>query len=663
MSLLLADLEKDPRIARRRALLGAAAAGLVAVAALGVLRAARSGTDLCRGAAGRMAGVWDAPARAGVEKAFLATGKPYAGDTYRRVEKVLDERAAAWVSMYQDSCEATHVRGEQSPRLLDARTGCLERRRTELSALVALLAGGPGVEVMNGAVEAAYALPSLDACADQDALLSAVPLPSDPAAVSRIDAARATLARADAQLQTQRSRDGLETALSIEQDVRAIGYAPLLAEWLFIRGALERETGGFGAAEETFREAAVEAARAKNDTLLARIWTAEIEVIGIQRARYAEALALEAAALGAVERAGGDPSLRARLLAYVAQVLSKKGERGRALATVRSAVELLEKAPGGESPDLALVVNTQGNILLAQYKLEEARASYERALRIRTRLFGESHRAVAVSLGSVATAYQCQGEPEKALAPILRAAAITEQVLGADHTAVADVLNSQALILIDLGRYEEALQTHHRVLAIREKTLGREHPSIARTLFNMGYSLQVQGKHAEARPYLERALAMGEKLLGPKHPRIGKYRGGLGETLCEMGQLQQGEAQLRRATAIYEEAGDKDGPEMAVTLGALGKCFLHAGRPGQARAPLEQALSIANAHAGDMERAAIAEVELLLGQALWSAPADRKRALELADSARDRYAAAGGRHLKAAARADAWMKGHAPRGP
>ncbi|HVE83043.1 MAG TPA: tetratricopeptide repeat protein, partial [Myxococcales bacterium] len=486
MAALVTDLEKDPRVARRRALLGVAAGGLVAVAAFGVLR---SGAALCRGGADKLAGVWDAPAKAKLEQAFLATGKPYAADAFARVARVLDERAGAWVAMYRDSCEATHVRGEQSAPLLDARTECLERRRAELSALVAQLGSEPGADILNRALEAAYALPRLDACANRDALLAAVPLPSDPGALARIGAAREALAKASAQLRTSRFKEGLETVKAVQDEVKAAGYAPLTAELLWLRGSLEQELDEAAAAEETLRSAAVEAAKARNDALLAKIWTLAIEVIGNKRARPAEALALEAPAEGAVERAGGSPFLRGRLLANVSNVLHRKGDDPRALEVARRAVAILEQAPGGESPDLALALVAQGNALFSMRQMEETRASFQRALDIRERIFGATHSSVASSLHALAKVYGAAGQVEKALPPSQRALAIYEELLGPDSTKVADSLSNQGLILTDLGRYDEALQAHRRALAIREKTYDGDHPSIAAALQNLAYTL------------------------------------------------------------------------------------------------------------------------------------------------------------------------------
>jgi len=658
MEALLADLEKDPRVARRRVLLGAAAAGLAGVAAWFAVQ----GNVRCKDGPSRLAGVWDAPVKASVEKAFLGTGKPYAPDVYQRVSKVLDERAAAWVSMYRDSCEATHVRGEQSAQLLDARTGCLERRRTELSALAAQLSSAPGADILNRALEAAYALPRLEACANRDALLAAVPLPSDPAAVARIGAAREALARAQAQLRTSRFKDAMETVKSIEGGVKAAGHAPLTAEWLALRGAAEQEMNN-PAAEETLRLAAIEAAKAKNDALLAQVWMNSIDVIGNRRGRPAEALALEAPALGAVERAGGSVFLRGKLLAAVASVLHHKGDDPRAQEVAQEAVRILEQAPGGESPELALALTVHGYVLFGQHRMEEARSSFQRALGIRQRLLGPVHKAVATSFDNLAMVYGEMGESEQALPQSRQAVSILEQVVGPDNSAVADSLSNQALILTGLGRYDEALQAHRRVLAIREKVYDGDHPNVAASLRNLAYTLQIQRKHAEALPYLERALAMDEKILGPKHREVGATHASVAQSLCATGRREDGMKHVQQALAIYEGLGEKDGVEAMNALQILGDCYLQAKDFAHARPALERALSIATARAADVDPFTVSPTQFMLAQSLWPLPAERARALELARKARDQLAKGSPKEKPSLAEVEGWLKAHAGGGP
>ncbi|HEY2732287.1 MAG TPA: serine/threonine-protein kinase, partial [Polyangia bacterium] len=118
---LLTSLGHDPAVARRRWLIaGSVAAGAVALA-FGMQRAADSKRAFCAAGPEKLTAAWELPSgrgpegprHAAVRKAFRATGKPYAPDAIRGVTGLLDDYAAKWAGLYRDTCEATHVRGEQ----------------------------------------------------------------------------------------------------------------------------------------------------------------------------------------------------------------------------------------------------------------------------------------------------------------------------------------------------------------------------------------------------------------------------------------------------------------------------------------------------------------------------------------------------------------------
>jgi hypothetical protein len=91
--------------------------------------------------------------------------------------------------------EATLLRGEQSPAMLDRRLRCLEREREELEALVEVLAAADGV-VAQHALDAAYGLPPSAACAAET--VPAPDAPTTPELRARVQAAERALAQADA---------------------------------------------------------------------------------------------------------------------------------------------------------------------------------------------------------------------------------------------------------------------------------------------------------------------------------------------------------------------------------------------------------------------------------------------------------------------------------
>ena len=76
---------------------------------------------MCGGGPGMLTGVWDLPSgamtepaqQARIRQAFLRTGKGYAREVFATVSDALTAYARRWAAMYQETCEATHVRGDQ----------------------------------------------------------------------------------------------------------------------------------------------------------------------------------------------------------------------------------------------------------------------------------------------------------------------------------------------------------------------------------------------------------------------------------------------------------------------------------------------------------------------------------------------------------------------
>ena len=99
--------------------------------------------------------------------------------------------------MYGDTCAATHVRGEQSAEVLDLRMACLEERLGRVKALTDVFVDA-NATVLENAVTATSALPSLDRCADVKLLRAVMPPPDNPAVRARVEALRNDLARAKA---------------------------------------------------------------------------------------------------------------------------------------------------------------------------------------------------------------------------------------------------------------------------------------------------------------------------------------------------------------------------------------------------------------------------------------------------------------------------------
>ena len=194
---------------------------------------------------------------------------------------------------------------------------------------------------------------------------------------------------------------------------------------------------------------------------------------------------------------------------------------------------------------------------------------------------------------------------------------------------------------------------HERALAIREQTLAAEHPDIAVSLSNLGGIHQAAGRYREALQLHERALAMREKVLGAAHHEVGVSLSNIGDAKLELRDARSARAHYTRALAVFEKALGHDHPHVAYALTGLAEAALALRQPTEARDAAQRAFAI-------RERARVSATELgtslfVLARTLWAIGSERRRALDLARQAAERFAAAGAGARKQLVDVNAWL--------
>jgi tetratricopeptide (TPR) repeat protein len=606
---LLAALAHDPSVSRRRWLALAAAVGLLGVGLLAGHRMLGRGQTVCRGAESKWMGAWDHSRKEAMRVAFVASGKPYAEDAYRGVERVLDGYAKAWASMYTEACEATRVRGEQSEELLDLRMQCLSLRREETKALADLLMRADAAAVEQ-AVAAAEALPGLDRCANAVLLRAPLPPPVNAHTHDQVVALRKRLAAAQALKQAGKYTEGLAIASAAAREAKALAYRPLEAEALYQQGDLQERTGDAEAAQATLLSAAVAAEAGRHDALAADSFIL-LDWTNRQAAHYAEAHGWEQMAFAAIERLGGNDELLGRLLNSVGLTLYEEGKYPESLAAFERALALSERSTTDvASTRVGALLNNLGNVQRALGNDELAEAYHRRDL------------------------------------------ALTEKALGPMHPDVATALNNLGNVLSDRGENAQAQAQHERALAIQEAALGANHPSISTTLNNLGDVFQNQGQYEKALACHRRALLLLQQAFGPKHPRGAFSLHNMGAVFLDQGRYQTALEYHRRALAIWEDTLGHEHPYVAYALTGIGQALLGLGE--NAVAPLERALTLRMSQSA--QPAELAETRFALARALAASRGDPKRARTLAQQARATYAVAGSRSKKELDEVDTWLQ-------
>ncbi|MDB4963614.1 MAG: serine/threonine kinase family protein [Myxococcales bacterium] len=561
----------------------------------------------CQGAAAEVEAVWSAARRNEVRYAFLATGSPAAAQAWTAVERRIDSYVGGWSAMHVGACEATRVHRQQSEAVLDLRMTCLERRRSELDALVTVFARAD-VDTVAHAREATASLPDVSPCADVESLNRRTRVPSDPFTRQRHDGLRGRIDQARAWVEVSNYKAALPALVSIVGDPAIQELPALEAEAQLQRAKVLTATTDLGDAEQVLFRALVRAQAARADDLVA---TAAIDlayVTGYRSQRAADGKRWLEFAAAAIDGKGGDDLLAVRLATVRANILLKEGKLDEAEAENRKALALVvRRTPGGTLE--ADVLDTLGSSLSMQGKREEAIPMLEKALAIRERTYGTVH--------SLTTS--------------------TRQNL-------ANALGS-------LRRYDDAFIQYRQVLSASEAMFGREGQEVARVLSNMGQLLQEQHRLADARPLLERALAIREKAHGPAHPLVARTLANLGYLLLDEHAYADALDRFTRVGTILTAALGPDHPSRADDLAGTGSALLGLKRPADAIAPLERAVQLIAKDPSDPVWGA--SVDAKLAQALFASRRDRARAATLGASARKVLLDAG--ETAAVTELDAWL--------
>ncbi|WP_152629747.1 serine/threonine-protein kinase [Haliangium ochraceum] len=530
MNALIAELEDDPAIRRRRRLRQVAAgvglALLVGLAAWGWLRApAQVAERVCGDAEQHLSGVWDQDMKRRIRSAFLATPLPYAATTFERVSHQLDSYADGWTEMHDEACEATHVREEQSPQTLDLRIFCLEQRRSRMHALTELFSSEATARVVDNSISEAMALPPLDPCADIEALMATVRPPEDPQIRARVEELQHRLDRAATLADgAGRYEEAQVEALDVLDDSQAVPYPPLRARAMFAVAELHRRLGAYERSEELLRELLPLAARVGDDELVALAWVELLWGIGYRQKRPGDAMALALPAETAVERAD-DELLRADLWLTLGAIVSELGDFEAAANYERRALDAKESVfrdDGVETPhpDVAQARNNLAASLVVMGRDEEALPLLESALAIRVQVLGDSHPLVAQSKTNLARALSALGRVREALTRHSEAIAILEAGPGEPHWMLGFAYERRGRTLLDSGDPEAARVAFERALEIYEATQGQQHRDVAEPLIGLAQVALIEERAEDALLLLERALTLSEGTDGDVLARV-----------------------------------------------------------------------------------------------------------------------------------------------
>ena len=473
MAAMLAALARDPAVRWRRWATVAAVVLLAAATGAGARRLGADRRALCAGGPGRAASAWGTQQRRAVERAFLASRNPSAAHAFVTSAALMDEYLGRWTQLYTETCEATHVRGDQSSEVLDLRMACLDERLASVRALGEVFAGADA-KVVDNAVAAASGLPMLARCSDVPMLRAVVRPPDDPATRARVEALRGEVAKVNALAAAGLCERAAADGEKVIAAVRPLGYQPLTAEAALAMGRLGETCADPVKSAEHLEQASFSAEMSHHDQVV-------IEAAVFATALHADQLHDPPSARrwlrhgeAVLGRFPGHPILDAWLSSSRAVLLLRTGETAAAIEENRRELAVLEKIRPSDHMDVAIALQNLGASLLEDGQVAQAEAPTAGSLALMKKLFGnDSARTAAllVNHGEILTGLH---RPDEARTEIGQALAIWRRQ-NADPFYVGYGLLDLGRVELEVGNFEAARAS----LIEAGRTFGKAHPRLS----------------------------------------------------------------------------------------------------------------------------------------------------------------------------------------
>jgi len=654
MDALLAGLTRP--LKRRRQVLVVASLSIMlagsAAYALSYDRPSMNSAPTCDGGVHRLAGVWDAGRKGQVRDAFQASGARGADVTWTAFSRVLDGWATAWVAMHNQTCAETHLAGVQSPAILDLRMECLDRKRQQVQALVAVYSEKPDAGSLDRAVAAAENVSSISACADVANLRAVIPLPEDPAVRAKVNSLRQRLNRSYALSEAGRAAEGRAYTEPLKREADTLGYAPLAAEAALALARHLTNSSQADEAEKLLFDALKGAIAGRDSKLEANIWLTVLDSY-IGKVRVQESLLFARIAELAVFRAGDDVRLRARLAHGTghAEYIAERAQG--AVRQFQLAVELWKKSDGAQSRGYTSALSQLGNTLAWIGRTREGIGYLEQALAIQRATLRPDHPDILFALRALRDWYRALGQFRKADELFEEWLELDSIDKGPGNRLTAFSLTELGLSDADLGNVHRAIERFTKALSIRRGQFKSPSPVLIYSYCVLGDAQRQAGLLREAEDSYNHA---NEEAIGAGIPPDDGFTS-LGLIYNSRRRHRQALRHCRRAFEGLSKNYGEDSPLLLSTRECIADALIGTGDVAGARVILERPLAAINEL--DVSPQHLAGPRFQLARALWTTVADRPRARDLARSTLKSLASAEGDNRNLMLRIEAWLRSHA----
>ena len=637
MTELLAALE--PKARRVRGWIAGAASAVAVVASAAVVVRTQAPADPCASAGTELDALWSADRQAAIQAAFGRSDHPFATSAWHGVQARVDGYASRWRDAASSACRATHIAHTQSPEQLDRHMLCLDRGRRQLAALLGELGTG-APSAVEYAIEAAEALPELDACSRTENLLFGL-APPPPPVRARVAGVRDRLARSLTLETLGRYEEALVIARDASALARALDYPPVYAEAL---AQTARALDGRGTADarveaqRLYFEALDIAEGERHDQLAVAIWNRLVLLAGAMDSRMEQAHAWWQRNAAAVRRVGDDAHEQARLHHALGEIEYREGKYALAADEERQAITAIARAPAHQV-ELSHYDDALAKSLEFLGDLEGALQLHERALAIAGKAYSAGNFNVIKLKLNYAIALKKRGQRDRARSMLEDALGSMPATSRDSHPDAARIHGFLSEIDNEEGHLDGAADHARTSLAIYQGALAPDHVLVAEAYTNLANVEFKRRSFASALDMYENALALRHRYLGADHDQVGVNEGSIAETLIALERNDEAMPHLVEAERIFERSSGRAPWTVVWMLVVRGEILVGKRQLGAAIPVLERALALFDGRTVDPCNHALAMWSL--ARALHGLGRDASRVRSLAEAAHAIFAAQG----------------------
>jgi tetratricopeptide (TPR) repeat protein len=634
MGELLAAL--SPRVRRHRGWI--AAAGLLAAAVAAAVVVRMQAPDPCAVAGTAIDAEWSLDRQATMHAKFLHSDLPFAEPAWQGVKARFDDYARRWHGDAHAACQATNIEHTQSSEQLDRRMLCLDRGKRQLAALVGELSRG-AADAVEHAVEAASALPELEACSRSETLLFGV-VPPPAAVAAEVGKVRDRLAQARTLEQLGRYDESLAIAREASTATEHLGYPPVHAEALVqvARALGERSTSETRQeAQRLYFDALAIAEAERHDQLTVEIWTQLVRLAARMDSNMAQAHQWWGQAYAWSRRnapmlrlPGDDVDNQAELHYLLGEVYYRDSEYAKAVGEERRAIAAITQSPA-HALELSQYDDALARALERMDVLDEAMQLHQRALTIAAEILGSGHPRVTrleISHGWALKKRRRNGEARAVLQAALERMAPQARDSHPDAARIHGFLSELECVE---GQLDRAAEHARAALNIYERTLSSDHARVADAYMSLADVEFMRRNFGGALGLYQRALGLRRRSLGDDHYQVGVAEVNVAETLLHRGRNDDAALHLKEAERILAHSSGRERGVQAWVLTVRGELLVEQRRFAAAIPVLEHALESFGDGSTELTNYGVAI--WTLARALRESGMDRTRVRSLAERA------------------------------